>query len=762
GSIAQTGIKGGKQSNPSASETIGVDGGARVKPQLRRSRSVQLSVRQRNYIQKVNRSADSLLGIINDILDFSKIEAGKLTMEAIDFRLEDIFDNLANLVGLKAEERGLELHFDIDPDLPTTLVGDPLRLGQILVNLGNNAVKFTDRGDIVVRVRQEEVEGERIKLYFSVQDSGIGMTPEQQGRLFSSFSQADSSTTRKFGGTGLGLAISKKLSEMMGGTIGVESAPGKGSTFHFTAWLGYKRVHSDERLRVARDVAGLRLLVVDDNGTAREILAHMARHLGFRVETASSGQAALACVDAATAAQDPVQVILMDWQMPVMDGIATAQALQRDPRRAQVPRVIMVTAYGREDAAHAAGDLAIKEILTKPVSSSSLLDAVMTTLGREVMAGRRANQRLGEEQEAIHHLRGARILLVEDNEINQELALELLTGAGMVAEVAGNGQEALEKLAGGHFDGVLMDVQMPVMDGYTATQEIRKRAAWSTLPVIAMTANAMAGDREKAVAAGMNDHIAKPINVREMFTTMARWIVPAQVANGDASASVSPVQAVDALDVPLSLPGIDAVDGLARCNGNRALYRRLLGKFRDNQAHVLERIQDHWQRGETEDAVRQAHTLRGVAGSIGARDLQWAAQELESALLSGNGPLDKALLDGVADRLATVLAGIDALAEVIPEPSAPVAAGDTHGDRETLRATLQRLRVLLEESDTDAVAMVEAMHPLLAGRPDLLASLKKLRVLIGGYDFDAALAITQVLADQLGLSMMVTDTQSAP
>ncbi len=452
----------------------------------------------------------------------------------------------------------------------------------------------------------------------------------------------------------------------------------------------------------------------------------------------------------------------MDWQMPVMDGIATARALHQNPDQEHLPLVIMVTAYGREDAAQAAGDLAIKEILTKPVSSSSLLDAVMTALGRETISGRRANQRLGEEEEAIHHLRGARVLLVEDNEINQEVAMELLTGAGMVAEVAGNGLEALEKLAGGHFDGVLMDVQMPVMDGYTAAQEIRKRAAWSTLPVIAMTANAMTGDREKAVAAGMNDHIAKPINVREMFTTMARWIVPAAPASGDDPGSPAPVQAMDSPDLPLSLPGIDTHDGLARCNGNRTLYRRLLGKFRDNQVHVLERIREHLQRGETEDAVRQAHTLRGVAGSIGARDLQWATQELESALLSGNRPVDESLFDGVEDRLTTVLSGIDALADAVPEPVVSAAAGGTNGDRETLRTTLERLQMLLEESDTDAVEMVEAMHGLLAGRPDLLTSLKKLRLLIGGYDFEAAMEVTQVLADQLGLSTTVANNRSAP
>ncbi|MEO5362650.1 MAG: response regulator [Magnetococcus sp. DMHC-8] len=723
-----------------------------------------LTARQRNYIQKVYRSAESLLGIINDILDFSKIEAGRLTMESIEFRLEDIFDNLANLVGLKAEEKRLELHFDIAPEVPTALVGDPLRLGQILVNLGNNAVKFTERGDIVLRVRQAEMAAGRVKLRFSVQDSGIGMTPEQQGRLFASFSQADTSTTRKFGGTGLGLAISKKLTEMMDGEIGVESVPGQGSTFWFTVWLGWRVARPDEQLPVFQDMAQLRLLVVDDNQTALDILATLARSLGCRVVTAHDGQSAVTIVQQAAADRDPIRIVLVDWQMPGMDGIATIRALSRQTDLVPLPLPVLVTAYGREEAIQAAGDLAIQAFLTKPVSASTLLDTIMTALGREVMAGRRAEERLGEEQAAIQRLRGARVLLVEDNEINQELAVELLAGAGISVTVANNGQEALDKLATGAFDGVLMDVQMPVMDGYAATQAIRQQTVWHTLPVIAMTANAMAGDREKAMAAGMNDHIAKPINVREMFATMARWIVPAGFSPVDRPSLPvpPPVEALPGL--PTVLPGIHVSDGLARCNGDQALYRRLLGKFCDNQAQVLERIRVHMQRNETEDAVRQAHTLRGVAGSIGAQDLHGAAGELERALQNATGPVDEALLVGVATRLAVVLAGLDDLLRVnrAPEAStAPMEAmppdGQDESRRETVRVTLQRLRTLLEESDTDAVEWVEKMAGLLSGRSDWLASLKELHLLIGRYDFDTAMAVADTLADQLGLSTTEAD-----
>ncbi|MBF0127957.1 MAG: response regulator, partial [Magnetococcales bacterium] len=685
---------------------------------------------------------ESLLGIINDILDISKIEAGKLTMEAIEFRLEDVFDNLANLVGMKAEDKGLELHFDIGPDVPMALIGDPLRLGQILVNLGNNAVKFTEKGDVVVKVRQEETDGTRTKLHFIVRDSGIGMTPEQQGRLFQSFNQADTSTSRKFGGTGLGLVISKKLSELMGGEIWVESEYGLGSTFQFTAWLGLGSASPGENLRVGRDIANLRLLVADDNATARQILADMADNLGFRVETANGGKEAMAKVEAAAYANDPIQVVLMDWQMPDMDGITTARALHENPDLQELPLVIMVTAYGREEAALAGANVEIKEFLTKPVSSSTLLDAVLTALGRELVTHRRTGQRQDETHAAAARLRGAKVLLVEDNEINQELALELLAGAGINADVANNGQEALDLLAAGRYDGVLMDVQMPVMDGYTAAREIRKREAWRTLPVIAMTANAMAGDREKATGAGMNDHIAKPINVREMFTTMARWITPSGLVSVETPLTSS-VPTTPA-ELPEHLPGIDLADGLARCNGDKALYRRLLDKFRANQADILTRVQEHWAGQEREEAIRQVHTLKGVAGSVGAKALQQAAKELESSLNAGRA--DPALLDAVAAQLVPVMEGL----EVLRPPAA--LHNSSAIDWERVDALCAQLRILLTDDNAEAANLAPELAALLTdAKYD--GPLKTLSEQVARYDFEGALS----LLDQL--TALVTERQ---
>ncbi|MBK9442999.1 MAG: PAS domain S-box protein [Comamonadaceae bacterium] len=489
----------------------------------------QLDKKQRNYIEKVHRSGENLLGIINDILDFSKIEAGKMSMETIDFRLDDVMDHLANLVGMKAEDKGLELLFNMAHDVPTALRGDPLRLGQVLINLGNNAVKFTDHGEIVVGIDKVAEDAEGIELHFWIKDSGIGMTPEQCGKMFQSFSQADASTTRKYGGTGLGLAISKNLVELMQGRIWVESQPGVGSVFHFHARFGVQANPQPRRMFKAEELHGLRVLVVDDNASAREILANMAQNFGLAVDVATDGTQALDLLAQAENKARPYDLVLMDWKMPVMDGVETIRQLEGLSR---VPSVIMVTAYGREEALGSAQQrgVTLKSVLTKPVTSSTLLEAIAEVLDKGTLTETRAHEKADTHSQAMAQLAGAHVLLVEDNDMNQELAMELLSNAGMRVVLANNGQEALDILAqGGHFDGVLMDCQMPVMDGYTATRAIRQNPAFKDLAVIAMTANAMAGDKEKVIEAGMWDHIAKPLNVAEMFATLAKWIKPAAV-----------------------------------------------------------------------------------------------------------------------------------------------------------------------------------------------------------------------------------------
>ena len=438
-------------------------------------------------------------------------------------------DSLATLLGMKADEKGLELVFALPPDLPNALVGDPSRLRQVLINLGNNAVKFTERGEVVVAVEVLARNASAVRLRFEVRDTGIGMTPEEQLRLFRPFSQADSSTSRRFGGTGLGLAISHHLVRMMDGELDVDSAPGRGSRFHFSAsfGVGLERAADDKALSDG-GLRGARVLVVDDNDAAREVLVHMANSLGLRASAANDGHEAIQAVVAADARDEPFDLLLLDWKMPGMDGVDCAKQLARMPLAHPPPTVLMLTAFSRDEMARglAAERLAVAATLTKPVTPSTLLDASLRAIGQPRQHALRGELREEELQSNRAVLAGAHVLLVEDNPFNQELARDLLGGAQIVVHVANNGREAIDMLARERFDAVLMDCQMPVMDGYAATRELRGHPEWRDLPVIAMTANAMVGDREKVLAAGMNDHIAKPINVIEMFATLARWVRP--------------------------------------------------------------------------------------------------------------------------------------------------------------------------------------------------------------------------------------------
>ena len=495
----------------------------------------ELTPQQHNYVLKIERSARALLGIVNDILDFSKIEAGKLDVEAVPFHLGDVLDSLAGLVGQQAQDKGLELLFSLPPGLPMDLVGDPLRLGQVLINLGNNAVKFTERGEVVVRLALSQHELGRAWLTFSIVDTGVGISAEQQAELFRPFTQADASTSRRYGGTGLGLAISKHLVGLMGGEMSVDSEVGVGSTFSFTLPFGLQAGAQAAPVPAAPALAlGVqRALVVDDNASARRVLAEMARGFGMHVDEAADGWDALRAVSLAARSGAAYDLVLLDWQMPGMDGVECARQMRALPGTWH-PRVVLMTGHDHE-ALSAHGSVQGPErqfagILVKPVTPSGLLGACQAAMGGPVRAPERTARREEAVSDRRAQLRGMRVLLVEDNAINQELAVELLGDAGIVVTVANDGREALEVLARAgahHFDGVLMDCQMPVMDGYEATREIRKEARWRELPVIAMTANAMAGDRDKALAAGMNDHIAKPIAIDAMFETIARWLIPA-------------------------------------------------------------------------------------------------------------------------------------------------------------------------------------------------------------------------------------------
>ena len=586
-----------------------------------------LSSQQHNYIQKVHASAEALLGVINDILDFSKIEAGKLDMETIPFGLGDVVDNLVNVLSMKADEKNLELLLDMPRQLPPALLGDPSRLAQVLLNLGNNAVKFTHSGEIVVAVQVLEQDGTSARLRFEVRDTGIGMSTDQQQRLFQPFMQADASTSRRYGGTGLGLAISQHLVHLMGGELAAESAPGEGSRFHFELRFGLEpRTAAQTPPSNGDSLAGTRVLVVDDNPAARALLVAMSQALGLWVDAVAGGEEALERVGLADAGDEPYQLLLMDWKMPGMDGLACAQALvERAAPRHPAPVVIMASAFGREEVRQQLAErrLSVGALLTKPVTLSTLLDACATALGRTPLVPTRHARR---KEALIDHrtaLAGARILLVEDNVFNQELAVDLLRRAGVAVSVAGDGQQALDVLAHERFDAVLMDCQMPVMDGYAATRALRLRPPLQALPVIAMTANAMVGDREAVLAAGMNDHIAKPIVVEEMFATLVRWVKPIRSLTAGAERPGS--------DTVHTLNSIDTRCGLANVGGDSALYRRLLRLFREGETDFVQRFRAACAAGDTTTAMRAAHDLKSEAGTLGMHSLEEAAAALERA-----------------------------------------------------------------------------------------------------------------------------------
>ncbi len=709
----------------------------------------ELDRKQRDYLTKVHSSANNLLGIINDILDFSKIEAGKLDMEAVDFDLAEVLDNLANVVSVKSAEKGLELIVDFDPELPLGLKGDPLRLNQILINLCNNAIKFTESGEITIAVERVDRDTKGVTLRFAVRDTGIGMTPEQQGRLFQAFSQADTSTTRKFGGTGLGLSISKRLVEMMGGEVGVESESGKGSTFWFTACFGLgvtpeARVHR----ALPDELQDLRVLVVDDHPTARTILARYLESFGFSTGEVSSGAEAL---DELETGELPYQLVLIDWHMPGMDGLEATRRIHASSRITSHPDVIMVSAYGREELIERAKAEGVKGFLVKPVSPSSLYDAILDAKGYGVERVAPA----GGIVPLKDQLRGARVLLVEDNEINQQVAQELLTQAGIHVTIANHGREGVEMLAArpADFDAVLMDIQMPVMDGYAASREIRKDGHFEALPVIAMTANAMAGDREKALDAGMNDHVAKPIDVAELFEVLGRWV---QVPEGRHASVVRPTDTgpgvADVEEGLPRLPGVHMESGLARVGGNLAVYRKILTQFATSQADVPERVRVALASGDRTTAEREAHTLKGVAGNIGADGVQALAKRLESAIREGSASTEALIgelqwsLDRLVESLATLAGGGGAAAQPPQQEEAP-----------DVLPLLDRLQTLLQEYDGEAGEVIAEVESQVA-RTELARPVRALAERIDEYEFDEALELVNDLREKIRSSK----TDSAP
>lgn len=695
----------------------------------------------RDQLVKAQGAAHALLGIINDILDISRIEAGKLEIEQIEFCLDTVLEQLGDTVGFQAGQKGVEFLIRYDPEIPSQLVGDPLRLGQVLLNLCGNAVKFTEQGEVELALCAHEVTETGLVLQVSVRDTGIGMTAAVREALFEKFSQADQTITRRFGGAGLGLAISKDLVGLMGGRIWLEaSEPGRGTTMCVSLPLGIARqaqVRQRELIeQVGSLLAGVRALVVDDNDVSRAIFSEMLGFLQIEVTPAASAKAAL---EALRSVREPFDLALVDWRMPGMNGDELVRRMRSEPVVGGKTRVVMVTAYGREDVFRLSEQVGVDGFLVKPVAPSTLLDTILSVLGRGRLLG--VEGRAGESRTALPggggQLAGVRVLLVEDNDINRAFAGELLRSEGVIVDEAQDGREAVDKVVHGAYDAVLMDVQMPVMDGLEATRRIRALGSrdgaghLARVPIIAMTALAMDRDAEQSRAAGMNDHITKPVAPERLFAVLARWVTPPP------GAAVHPVLQPPPAALPAdlaALEGIDAAAGLRRIGGNHETYRRQLlrfaGRYRGAAAELRRLAAKH---GPAQ-AGDYCHALKGVAGNAGAQAVFSQAGAVETCLRE-HGQLDEAALDQLDKALQHAIAGIDAL---VAPAGAPVGAAAPLGTGQ-VRALLQQLGHALRYDLGAVEPLVEALRAGVAGTP-LAAEVAAIAQRIDVFDLDDALA----------------------
>jgi PAS domain S-box-containing protein len=615
---------------------------------------------EQEKLRKISDAAQHLLSIINDILDISKIESGKLTLEETDFDLDSLLVNrVFNLVSDRAQSKGLEIIVDIDPTAPQSLRGDPMRFSQLILNYTSNAIKFTEQGTIILRARMVEENAASILLRFEVQDSGVGIDPQQLPRLFESFQQSDSSTTRKYGGTGLGLAINRHLAAIMGGEVGAASQPGIGSTFWFTARLG-KSANSKER-RLNAQLQGARALVVDDSSDAREVLSMILVNLGLRVATAEGGEAAIAAIAAADRQSDPFDMLIIDWRMPHLDGMATARRVT-ELNLSRPPTYIMVTAFDEPDLKEEAAQLGFASVLAKPVTASTLHDTLTAMVeGGSQLRSPSPTQASAAERALRSQHRGKRLLLAEDNLVNREVTLELLRDVGLEADVANNGVEAVAKAKRNAYDLVLMDMQMPEMDGLEATRSIRALPAWGRTPIIAMTANAFGEDRSACLAAGMDDHLGKPAAPADLYAMLLNWL-------NKAGAGVSPGLSKEPADVSQqkgdrcteqeALPSIDVPKLLAQVKHNTAFFRRLLHLAATEHRDDAARLIDSAARGDFGKAFEIAHHIKGTASQIDAMSLFACASGAEAKWRHGES-VDTTQLEALTGSLNGLLAEID-------------------------------------------------------------------------------------------------------
>ncbi|MBF0120768.1 MAG: response regulator [Desulfobacterales bacterium] len=698
--------------------------------------NTKLDNHQRNYLGKIQTSARSLLDTINDIFDFSNIEVGKLNLEKVNFYLSDILNTTYSIFNKKALDKGINLIINVENDVPLYLKGDSFRLNQVLINLLNNAFKFTSKGEVNLKVNLENRDENTIKLKFCVKDTGIGISKEYMPKLFDAFSQEDASSTREYGGTGLGLKISKRLVEMMGGNIWVESEIDKGSSFYFTSVL---EIISDEKVDKKEastiDLCQLKILVVDDNITSGTYIQECLRSFNLETDIVSSGKEALALITSSVKDGKAYNIVLMDWMMPEMDGIDVSKAIRGNSIIKDLP-IIMMLPVGWEDIKQKANMVGVNGFIFKPVNQSTLFNTILEFFGRFPLHTCKIQEIKAQEVGSIENINGASILLVEDNSINQQVATEILKSAGAYIKISENGLEAVDAVSEATFDAILMDIQMPMMDGYEATKEIRKKGIRT--PIIAVTAHAMKGDREKCLAAGMNDYVTKPIDVDELLLTLGKWIKPPK--NTVNKPLPAPKKVDEENNILNSLPGIDIESGVKRLGGNRKLFIQLLKDFSKDYANAIENIKDAWEKGEKELVHRLVHTLKGVAGNFSAKELHSATIELERDIKSGKNENFYTLLEQCKDALIKVIVGVKNLKQDNEKDKKESSDYFPVTDISNLEPLLIKLLESLKASELDAEENLDAIKKYV-GESNLKKDIEKMEEAILKLDFELAIDI---------------------
>ncbi|WP_243546969.1 hybrid sensor histidine kinase/response regulator [Pseudodesulfovibrio tunisiensis] len=674
----------------------------------------ELTPKQEDYLQKIDASAKTLLHIINDILDFSKIEARQMTIEAVEFTLDDLLNNVATILSAQAENKGLGLHLMVQSQVPNHLIGDTLRISQILLNLAGNAIKFTESGEVILSAELMEKEEDSALLRFQVQDTGIGIPPDKARQIFEPFSQADGSTTRVYGGTGLGLAICKRLAELMHGELSLESTPGQGSTFTLLLSLGLQKIPDKWQSAYPPELAGMRVLVVDDNEIARTILARMIASFSFRVSTAGHPREALDLVHKADAS-DPFSLVVTDWRMSDMDGLELTAHLKRRGELKNVPKVVMLTSYGYGEVQTRAAQSPLDGFMLKPVNRSLLFDTIL-----EVFYGNGGTTRhtrpIPHSIPVPDNVPGSRILLVEDNEINQQVARELLEGAGASVTIAASGGEAVRMAHADNFDLILMDIQMPGMNGLEATETLRQDPDFTPIPIIAMTAHALSGDRAKSLAAGMNDHITKPIVPDTLMTTLGRWL-PSRKKSGTPTRSprVPP-------EIPEKARTLASDRALARLNGNTHLLRRLQQRFLDEAKGIADKLRALVAAEDFAEARDIAHTQKSVTGNIGAERASALFAKLEHQFLDGNADSIQSI-NQLREEMRLLE---DLMQKELSTPPDAEAAPSFSMTRENLLSDLRKLHGLVRANDTAALTEFDQLRsPLASVAPDMAEALTR-------------------------------------